>query len=144
MANLLDVYKTDVQGSNDQISDYTVNISASGDFKKVKGIETILLSWSNILMTPLGSADWDPTYGSEIYKMLWRPADETTLTDIEEEIQYRLYSFDDRASIENIDVKFLRNKKGFDVSIYVNYEGEIKSLALTMREQDYLDFLQTP
>ncbi len=142
MANLLDKFNKYVAGSRVIDADYNAFISPSGDFTRTKGIKTILQSWNNILLTPVGSYDHDPEYGSLLYTYIFEPADAQTQESIKDEIKNSIFRFDDRATILNIDVKFLPGKKGFNVVIEVSYEGEKADLSLTITETNIRNFLE--
>ena len=142
MANLLDKFNKDIVGSRVIDSDYNALISPSGDFTRTKGIKTILQSWNNILLTPVGSYDHDPEYGSLLYTYIFEPADAQTQESIKDEIKNSIFRFDDRATILNIDVKFLPRNKGFNVVVEVSYEGEKADLSLTIIETNIRNFLE--
>jgi len=143
MANILDRFNLDVIGSSGKIADILPYISPKGDFKRVTDFNTILNSWNNILLTPRRTYLFDPEYGSDLYKQVFAPADEDTIEEIKDEIMDRLMYYDDRASIDNIDIQFTTNKKGFNVSIYVSYEGDKKELNLWLGEDSFRDILRT-
>lgn len=140
MANLLDRFKKNVIGSRGNISDFTSVISSSGDFKRVVDFETIMLSWNNILLTSTRSYDHDPEYGSDLYKMIFEPADEITKEKIKNEIITKLTKYDDRATPTSIVVDFLNNRKGFSVDIQVKYRGKKDQLQIIINESKYFKF----
>jgi len=142
MANLLDRFNKNVIGSKGTISDFIPYISSVGDFRRVSGLETILNSWTNILLTPTRSYDHDPEYGCDLYKMVFEPADETTSNKIKHEIESKLTEYDDRANINELDIIFLDNMKGFNVVINLNYEGEDAELEVTISESLYFRFME--
>jgi len=142
MANLLDRFNNDVIGSKGKIADYTSIITSRGDFKRVTDIEVIILSWNNILLTPTRSYIDDPEYGCDLYKMVFEPSDETTKERIRSEIEDKLLFYDDRASITDMDINFLSNRKGFSVAIHVNYKGDKSQLKVIIDENLYLKFME--
>jgi len=142
MSNFLDRFAKSVVGIKSKIADYVPTISPQGDFKRVTNLETILLSWNNILLTPLRTYTFDPTYGCELYKMVFEPADETTIDRIKNEVIEKLQYFDDRAKILSVDIQFLTNKKGFTVSLVVEYEGQQSQLGLTIDDSLYFRFME--
>ena len=143
MANILDRFNKDVVGSKGRIADYAPVISSKGDFSRTTNLETILLSWNNILLTPTRSYVDDPEYGCDLYKMVFDPADEETEEKIRNEIQDKLQFYDDRAYITNIDVSFMTNQKGFGLSIFVNYDGEESQLSVVIDKNLYLKFMES-
>jgi phage baseplate assembly protein W len=134
MSNILDRFKTSSIGSQGRIVDYLPKINHAGDFTKIYDIDAILSSWNNILMTPRGSMDHDPNFGSNLYKFIFEPADNSTQDAIKIEIYDSLGVYDSRASISQIDVNFYSNKKGFVVIIQVEYFGYKSNLTLNIDE----------
>ncbi len=70
MANLLDRFNQTVAGSDSKLADYVSKIGPSGDFNRIADIEVLINSWNNILITPRRSYQFDPEYGSILYKMV--------------------------------------------------------------------------
>lgn len=130
-----------VRGKRNIPTDFLPKISSKADFSRTEGISTILNSWTNILLTPLGSYIDDPTYGSELYKLIFEPADDITESKIIYEVQSRILSFDNRANIQNVEVSFISNQKGFDVNITVIYEGQERDLEITINEGTFFNFI---
>jgi len=113
--------------------DYIQKLTPIGDYVKIENIDVIINSWNNILLTPRGTYDHDPRYGSSLFDLIFQPADIDTQNLIREEIYNSVYYYDNRASINNITVTYLRGnstKKGYNVQIDVEYNGEIKTLTL--------------
>ncbi len=140
MANILDKFKTTSIGSSGRVLDFSSKLSPSGDFNKLFDMDAILASWSNILMTPRGSMDHDPEFGSDLYLYIFEPADSVTQESIKNEIYKAITTYDDRANIDEINVAFFKNKKGFNVSIVASYEGDNSEMNLTMDENTYMSF----
>jgi phage baseplate assembly protein W len=140
MANLLDRFNKNVIGSESKIADYRSIISSGGDFRRIEDIEVILSSWNNILLTPRRTYMFDPQYGSNLYKMVFEPADERTQSQIVNEVVDTIRKYDDRARINNVRVLFSTNKKGFNISIDVEYEGNTGQLELVVDEDVYFRF----
>ncbi len=134
MANLLDRFKNSIIGEGNAIVDYNSTIAPSGDFIRVSKLQAVINSWKKVLMIPIGTYMDDPTFGSNLLRFIFKPADEETIEAIANEIEYRLNLFDDRANIDDIDIKFLSNKKGFNIKVYVSYEGEVGSFEVTIDE----------
>jgi phage baseplate assembly protein W len=142
MPNLLTRFQKTVVGSNKKIGDYLSKIDVSGDFKRVTDIEVIIASWSNILVTPKRTYQFDPEYGSDLYKMVFEPSDDTTIDAITDEVVGALSLYDDRAIIKDINVNFLSNMKGFNIAIDVEYEGAKGELEVVIDENAYFKFLE--
>jgi phage baseplate assembly protein W len=142
MANIFERFQKLVVGTSSSTADYTSKISSKGDFTRLDGIQAILNSWNNILLTPLRSVDHDPDYGCELYKYVFAPQDSVTLEAIKREIHERLFYYDDRADIKNVDVKFLKNKKGFVINIFISYKGQTDNLQVFVDENKYFNAIQ--
>ncbi len=130
MANLLSRFNKEVIGSDDTIYDYLAKITAKGDFKRVKDIDVIITSWNNILMTPRRTYIMDPEYGSDLHLIIFEPVDDTTVERIKTEVESRIRLYDDRATIEDIEVLLNSNRKGFTVNVFVDYEGDAGTLSV--------------
>ncbi len=141
MANLLDRFRKDVIGSREVDADYLPKIASSGDFERIKNLDAIINSWNNILLTPRRSYPYDPSYGSDLYKLIFDPVDEETVERIDDEVMNALQYYDDRAAIESSNITFLRNGKGFTIDIAVNYKGEHGSLSVVISERAFSGLL---
>ena len=124
MANLLDRFVKSARGTDVQPHDFIPRISSIGDFKRIRNIDVILNSWNNILLTPLGSYIYDPEFGSNLYRLIFEPADSGTVEAIKNEVQTRIENYDSRGEILNLTVVMLPNKKGFNVNVEAEYRGE--------------------
>jgi len=144
MSNLLTRFKKTVVGSNKKIGDYLSKIDVSGDFKRITDIEVIIASWSNILITPKRTYQFDPEYGSNLYKMIFEPTDDATLAEITNDVVNSLSLYDNRAIIKDINVIFSTNLKGFNVAIDVEYQGEKGQLEVVIDENSYFKFFEVP
>jgi len=139
--NLLDRFKKTIIGSKGTIADFTSAIISSGDFNRITDIQVILNSWSNILLTPTKTYDHDPEYGSNLYKMIFEPCDDQTKNKIKNEIYNKLSKYDDRASIQEMKINYLTNKKGFVVDIIANYKGQKSEVRIVIDESIYFRFI---
>lgn len=143
MANLLSRFNKAVVGSDSKLADYKSKIASVGDFKRIANIEVILNSWTNILITPRRTYMFDPEYGSDLYRLVFEPADQVTQREIIEEVVGSLRKYDDRAIINNVSVEFLSNGKGFSVAVDVKYEGETGQLEVLIDEDTYFRFFES-
>jgi phage baseplate assembly protein W len=124
VANILERFIKSARGTDTQPHDFIASISSIGDFKRIRNIDVILNSWNNILLTPLGSYPYDPNFGSNLYKLIFEPADAGTVEAIKNEVETRIKNYDTRGEILNITVLLLPNKKGFNVNVEASYRGE--------------------
>jgi len=142
MPNLLSRFNKLSIGSNDKISDYIPRIYASGDFQRVEELNVILTSWNNILMTPKRTYTWDPEYGSNLYKLIFEPINDFTAGKIRNETIGSITRYDSRAQIDNVEVSFLSQYKGFSIDIFVDYKESNGRLSATIDENLYFNFLR--
>lgn len=137
MANILDRFRKDVTGSDNRLQDFLPRITSAGDFQQIYDLNVIISSWNNILLTPRRTHLHDPEYGSDLHKMVFEPVDDETIDQIKTEIQDRIEQYDDRAQIEEIQVRLIAGGKGFEVDIYVNYAGDRGTLSLRFDDSTY-------
>lgn len=129
MADPLKTFDTTVKGKNNLAYDYRDVIGASGDFRRLEGINVLINSIRNLLITPLGSYPFNPLYGSLLYKKVFEPLDAQSIQEIQYECKDRIMQFDSRVNLESVSVIPLRNNKGVTVSIKINRgeeSGEVK------------------
>lgn len=141
MANLLNRFFKEVVGSENTLRDYVAKISSRGDFKRIKDLNVILSSWNNILLTPRRTYVNDPEFGSDLYKYVFDPADEETISSIRDEVIQRLTLYDDRAVIEDVEITLMSNGKGYNVLILAEYNGQRGSLSVDFDEFTFANIL---
>jgi len=132
--NSLEKFQQVSVGSKRRLVDFLPKVSSSGDLQKVLDLQAVVSSWNNILITPLRSCSFDPEFGSELYRLVFDPADEITMEKIENEVRNRLMSFDDRAMVTDVKIDFLSNKKGFVVNVTVRYENQRSQVSATIND----------
>jgi len=137
MASKIEKFKKYLIGSEDQYIDYVGIISPSGELRKVTNLEAILNSWMNILRTPKGTHLYDPEFGSNLHKFIFEPVTEETAEAIREDIYDSIMNYDDRASIDSIDVLFFKDRKGFVVEITAKYGNETKKIKVPILDLIY-------
>lgn len=137
MATALDRFRRSNVGSSNKYVDFDSKISPSGDFERITNLEVIIRSWKRILIIGTESYDHDPAFGSDLKEYIFAPVDEETQEKIRDEVFDKLTTYDDRADIENIDVRFLNNMRGFVINITANYQGESFSIQQTVDESLY-------
>lgn len=143
MVDFLKRFNQTVAGTRNTVSDYVSTIAPVGDFRRIDGIQVILNSWNNILITPKRSYMFDPEYGSNLYKLVFEPADDDTIDKIEKEVIDTIQRYDDRALIKNVTINFLPNQKGFQVNIEVTYKGDRSQLQVVIDKNLYFKFFES-
>ena len=141
MANLLDRFKTQVVGSETLLRDYLSVIASTGDFKRIDGLNVILNSWNNILLTPRGTYLHDPEFGSDLYKYVFEPSDGESVEGIKREVIDRITLYDDRAVIDDVEVTISVDGKRVNIAIYVDFDGERGTLNVKFDDTTFADFL---
>ena len=141
MANLLDRFNRQVVGSETSIKDFLSVIAASGDFKRISDINVILNSWNNILLTPRGTYLHDPEFGSDLYKYVFEPSDAVSIEGIKREVVTRIQIYDDRATIDDVEVNIQNNGRRINVIVYANYNGQRGTLDVKFDDTTIADFL---
>ena len=141
MANILNRFFDEVIGSATSIKDYISIISARGDFKRIKDLQVILVSWNNILLTPTRTYILDPDFGSDLYKYVFDPADEGTIETIKAEVIGKISLYDDRAAIEDVEVRPMRGGKGYEINIVADYQGAKGSLTVKVDDTTFANIL---
>jgi phage baseplate assembly protein W len=141
MANILNRFFDEVIGSATSLKDYVPIISARGDFKRIKDLQVILVSWNNILLTPTRTYVLDPEFGSDLYKYVFDPADEGTIESIKAEVIGKISLYDDRAAIETVEVNVMRGGKGYEINIVADYKGDKGTLTVKVDDTTFANIL---
>jgi phage baseplate assembly protein W len=137
MANPLSRFQLSSRTRTERVEyfDYISSLTPIGDFERIENIDVIINSWNNILLTPRGSYDHDPQYGSGLFDLIFEPADVDTENSIIDEIYNSIQYYDTRAAIQSVKITFLKSSgqmKGYNVKIDVDYNGQIKTLTLNV------------
>jgi len=122
-----------IPGRNDEPRDIIPYIVQTGDFGEVVGIDTIVQSIKRVLLTAKRSYPFDPEFGSDLYKLIFEPADNITLQAVENEVRSAIMYYKSDATI-SFNVKFFSNQKGFSVNILIYYRGKTRRITVPMDE----------
>lgn len=141
MPNLLNRFFDQVIGSETKVRDYIAEISSRGDFKRIQDLSVILTSWNNILLTPRRTYLQDPEYGSDLYKYVFDPVDDNTIEAIRNEVIETLTFYDNRATIEEVQVRIMADGKGYVLDIVANYNDERAILTVSFDDMTFANFL---
>jgi len=141
MANILNKFFQEVIGSATKIRDYVAIISSKGDFKRIEELNVILMSWNTILLTPRRTYVLDPEFGSDLYKYVFDPADEATVESIKTEVIDRISLYDDRAVIEDVEVRVMRGGKGYEINIVAEYKKSRGTLTVKIDDTTFANIL---
>jgi len=139
MASNLDKFLRSGVGASGRLSDYSDTLSARGDFMRLEDLNVLLTSWNNILYTSKGSVDHDPEFGVDIYRYLFEPFDSFLIDGIKGEIYSALSRYDDRATIQSIDISMISgDRKGLSISISFKLSGQTANMSTTIDQNTYL------
>ena len=116
-------FKDQITGKVTEIYDYTPVINGTGDFTRISGINVIINSLRNLLLTPLGYYPFDPEYGSLLYKQLFEQSDTITQQKIKYEVSTRVTRYDKRIKIETVQVTWSNDRKTAVVDVHILRNG---------------------
>lgn len=122
MNNSYEKFVTKNIATDGKTNDICPIIDSNGDWKEVTGKDAIIMSITNLLMTPMGQYPFDPEYGSLLFKQLFEPMDEATYENIQYEIKDRIEMYEDRVTVDKVNVTFYKENK----CAIVNVEFTIK------------------
>lgn len=127
-------------GKTDEYVDFSPWFSPNGDFEKQTGINVLILSLRNILLTPRGTYPFDPDRGSLLHEYVFEPLTEETKTRIEDEIENRIVEMDPRIELDDLNIFHLKNSKGFRIELQLSLEEETKNTTIDINDK-YLGFM---
>jgi phage baseplate assembly protein W len=124
-----------------KLTRFTENLDSSGDFLTLEDIDSVIDGIIKTLSIPRGSYIGDPEVGSEIYKYIYRPLDEDTLSDLETEIMFSIEQIDN-VVVQSVNAVALRNNKSIAVEIDIILFGKISKKLSIMLEDRYVSLLE--
>jgi len=116
-------FQNKISGKVNEIYDYIPVIDGTGDLTRIEGINVLINSLRNLLLTPLGHYPFDPEYGSLLYKQLFEMADSITQQTIRYEIDTRVRRYDSRIKIDSVNVSYSNDKKTASVDVIIDRDG---------------------
>jgi len=114
--------------------DVLPKVDSTGDLKKIKGIDVIVTSVRNLLLTSKGSYVFDPEFGVGIHRYIFELFDDRTKDNITNDINVAIRRYERRAKITTNVRKMKGGKKGFKVDLDIKYEGENRSISINYDE----------
>lgn len=118
--------KEDIRDVNNRIDDV-------GDLQEIRGVTAIIKSiLNNLLMVP-ETYVFDPPLGIGIQRYIFEPADEKTVSLIENRVKEAVKKYEGRAKIETKIVLHYTGK-GFTIFFNVFYDGRTKKYTLYINE----------
>lgn len=128
-------FQKQIAGKVKEIYDYMPTIDGTGDLTRVSGINVLINSLRNLLLTPLGYYPFDPEYGSLLYKKLFEPSDEVTAQEIEYEVKDRVVRYDSRIKVEKVQLTWSGDKKTAQVDVIIKRNGITGKLSALLSAQ---------
>jgi len=123
----------EVPGSKSEIRDMDAKITQSGDYQGIRGVDVIIRSISRLLLIPTNTYIFDPELGTGLYKYIFEPADMVTKSAIEQVVAQAIHRYENRAKID-YKVLFFKNRKGFRIDLYIEYEGQKRSVSVDIND----------
>lgn len=123
MPNDYRFFQEKISGKEKEIYDVIPVINSVGDLTMISGIDVIVNSIRNLLLTPLGFYPFDPEYGSLLYQKLFEMSDEQTQSEIVYEVRERVKRYDPRVIIDSVDFSYSSDKKTAVVNVHINRNG---------------------
>ena len=124
-------FNTQISGKVNEIYDYAPIIGSTGDLSRLSGIDVLINSLRNLLLTPLGHYPFDPEYGSLLYKKLFEPSDKITEDETKYEVHQRVERYDPRIKIEAVELIWSNDRKTAIVNVHI-IRGETKGKVSTI------------
>lgn len=116
-------FQSQMAGKVKEIYDYSPTISGTGDFVRLSGINVLINSLRNLLLTPLGYYPFDPEYGSLLYKKLFEMSDSITEREIKYEVNERVKRYDPRIKITEVVLVWSSDRKTARVDVNIDRDG---------------------
>lgn len=133
MADDIERFLNNKPGTINEISSLSATITQSGDFRLLTGIDALVYSVSNLLLTTKRTYVFDPDFGVGLSSYIFEPCDATTKKQIESEIGRTLAEYETRAQID-FEVLFFKNRRGFRINLYIKYGDEQATTKLDIDE----------
>lgn len=130
----LQTFNDKLVGSKDIEIEFADDIISPGDFRRLQGINVQVRSIRNLLLTPLGTYIFDPTYGSLLFKKVFEPHDQISLNEINFEVTSRIKNFDKTIDVDKVQIFHHRDGKGYRISIELSKEEDSVPLNIDLRQ----------
>lgn len=113
--------------------------SRSGDVVKDEEFDAIENSILNILSTLKGERRMLPDFASDVYRMLFEPMDNITSKRIGTEIFHALSIWDDRITVEDVNVNSNYDKNQYEIRITYSVKDlqpeDIKTVDFILKQE---------
>lgn len=106
---------------NDNIFSCTSSLSATGDLKRLEGIDIIVDMLYNLLSIPEGTYIDDPNFGTKLHRYVFEPLTDSVVSDIIREIRFKVVSYmGNLVSIQNILPLKIDKGVRIIIDLYIN------------------------
>jgi phage baseplate assembly protein W len=135
MPTINQFFDSQIRGKADQIYDYEPYIDATGDLRRIEGIDVAIRAIRTLLLTPLGYYPFDPEYGSLLYKKVFEMADRITQMEVEFEVRERIKMYENRVTVERVQSGFIGDGKTLVVDVYIDRLGVKGKVSVILEPQ---------
>jgi len=104
----------------------------SGDVRPITNDTAIKRSLKNLLLTPVGSKPFYPTYGTNVQDFLFRSPDPLSKYDLEKSLFDSISRFEPRVTVTRIDAIFSDNGLDVDIHFIIKNTGTASSVTTTL------------
>lgn len=94
-----------------------------GDVLKKLDVNSINQSLRILLFTMQGERLFQPSVGTPLYKLLFEPLDEVSMTLVDQAIEQTIQNFEPRIDLNLIQVVANDEQNGIDISIFYTIKG---------------------
>jgi len=118
----------------EEFSDMDNNISSSGDFNTLYGINAIIKNIITDLRIERETYFFDPEQGSGLHLHIFEPIDNQTQESISRDLTDILDYYRNREIIDDYEfnMAFYRNNKGYVIDLIIKYDGKTKKFDVTI------------
>lgn len=91
-------------------------INLQGGFSRIESVRKLFDDFKILLETQKGTVIGDPAFGSDLYELLFQPANEATASQIRIAVADAIDRYYENVFIESIDVKFTEKTVGLTIN----------------------------
>ena len=114
-------------------------LNEHGGFNRVSRWDKLGDDIRVLLMTSKGTQIGDPEFGSNLFKMIYRPASKENANIMRSEIQDCINTYYPDISIQSIDISFYDNEVFFDIAYSIQNTNTYNKIALQfIKSNQYL------
>ena len=131
--NTVERFLKNIKGQRKVIKDIDCVLGSTGDFIELLGIDVILCSLRNALMTCKRTYIFDPEYGTSIYKYVFENRMGILKANLTNEINAVISNYHNTAKITfSIDIS--PKPKAINITFNIDYNGEVSKRVFKLDE----------